>query len=156
MEKEIIIDITNSNELLEKYNKNKVCKDVIEYLVKEAMILDNEAKIKIIVHKDSELLDFDCKELIKNGLKDEYKRNITKHHDNNIKQIYFLILGVLIIYISSFFKGQALLREIILIIGWVPIWEMARIELIPDVQGRIKRKILKKLIYNSEISEIIK
>ena len=59
-------------------------------------------------------------------------------------------------YISTFFRGQALLGEIILIIGWVPIWEMARIELLPDVQGRIKRKILRKLIYHSEIIERIK
>ena len=56
MEKEIKIDIANRDNLLEKYNESKVCKDVIEYLVKEAMLVDKETTIKIVVNKDSAVL----------------------------------------------------------------------------------------------------
>lgn len=154
MEKEIKIDIANRDDLLEKYNENKVCKDVIEYLVKEAMLVSKEENIKIVVNKDSAVLNADCKELIKNGLKDEYKRSMAKQHSDNVKQIYFFIIGVLLIFISTFFKEQGLLREVILIIGWVPIWEMVRIELLPDAQGRVKRRVLRKLMH-SEIVERI-
>ena len=48
MEKEIKIDIASREDLLEKYNENKVCIDVIEYLVKEAMLVDKEENIKIV------------------------------------------------------------------------------------------------------------
>lgn len=154
MEKEIKIDIANREDLLEKYNENKVCRDVIEYLVKEAMLVDKEEKIKIIVNKNNAVLNSDCKELIKSGLKDEYKRSMNKQQDNNIKQLYFFFAGVFLIFLSTLFKEQLILREVILIIGWVPIWEMVRIELIPDAQGRVKRRVLRKLMH-SEIVERI-
>lgn len=79
---------------------------------------------------------------------------MAKQHYDNVKQIYFFIIGVLLIFISTFFKEQGLLREVILIIGWVPIWEMVRIELLPDAQGRVKRRVLRKLMH-SEIVERI-
>ena len=154
MEKEIKIDIASREDLLEKYNESKVCKDVIEYLVKEAMLVDKETNIKIIVNKETAVLNTNCKELIKNGLKDEYERSLEKNHSNNVKQIYFFIIGVLLIFMSTFFKEQGLIREVILIIGWVPIWEMVRTELLPDAQGRGKRRILRKLMH-SEIVERI-
>ena len=154
MEKEIKIDIACREDLLEKYNESKVCKDVVEYLVKEAMLVDKETSIKIVVNKDSAVLNSDCKELIKNGLKDEYKRSMARQHDNNVKQTYFFIIGIIIIFISTLFKEQGLLKEVLLIIGWVPIWEMVRIELLPDAQGRVKRRILRKLMH-SEIVERI-
>ena len=154
MEKEIKIDIATREDLLEKYNESKVCKEVIEYLIKEAMLVDKENIIKIVVNKDSAVLNEDCKELIKTGLKDEYKRSMSKQHDNNVKQIYFFIMGFLLIFLSTFFKEQGILREIILIIGWVPIWEMVRIELFPDARERVKRRVLRKLMH-SEIVERI-
>ena len=154
MEKEIKIDISSREHLLEKYNENKVCRDVIEYLVKEAMLVDKETNIKIVVNKDSAAINADCKELIKKGLKDEYERSISKNHSDNVKQIYFFIIGVLLIFMSTFFKEQGLIREVILIIGWVPIWEMVRTELLPDAQGRVKRRVLRKLMH-SEIVERI-
>ena len=61
MEKEIKIDITNRANLLEKYNESKVCKDVIEYLLKEAMFVDKETNIKIVVNKNGAVLNSDCR-----------------------------------------------------------------------------------------------
>lgn len=154
MGKEIKIDIVNKKDLLEKYNENKVSRDVIEYLIKEAMLAEKEDKIEIIVNKDKEILSEDCKELIKNGLKDEYKRSLETEHDNNIKQLYFLILGIILLFFSTQIKEDGIWKEILLISGWVPIWEMVKIELFPDVQGRIKRRYIKKLL-KSEIIERI-
>jgi len=39
-----------------------------------------------------------------------------------------------------------------LISGWVPIWETIEIELFPDAEGKLKRKIIKQLL-NCEIVE---
>lgn len=46
------------------------------------------------------------------------------------------------------------MKEILLISGWVPIWEMVKIELFPDVQGRIKRKYIKKLLKSDIIEKV--
>jgi len=154
MEKEIKIDISSREDLLEKYNESKVCKDVIAYLVKEAMLVDKETTIKIVVNKDSAVLNSDCIELIKNGLKDEYKRSMAKQHSDNVKQIYFSIIGVFLIFLATILKNVGILKDVILVVGGVPIWETIRIELFPDAQGRVKRRVLRKLM-QSEIVERI-
>ena len=151
MEKEIKIDIVDKSDLLEKYNENKVSRDLIEYIIKEAMLINKEDKINIIVNKDK-TIEEDCKMLTINGLKDEYKRSIEKQHDNNIKQIYLLILGIILLFLSTLIKDEGIWKEILLISGWVPIWEMVKIEIFPDVEGRIKRRIIKKIL-KSEIIE---
>lgn len=154
MKKEIKIDITSKTDLLEKYNEKKISRDVIEYLIKEAMLIRKEEKMEIIINKRTEKLSEDCKELIKKGLEDEYKRSLKIHHDNNIKQIYFLILGIILLFFSTTIKQNAIWREILLISGWVPIWEMVKIELFPDVQGRIRRKVIKKILKNEIIERM--
>ena len=152
MEKEIKVDISSREELLERYNDSKVCRDVVEYIIKEAMLVEKNKKIKIVVNKDNAVINENCKELIINGLRDEYKRSLERQHDNNIKQIYFFIMGSILIYLSFKIKNVQVWREILLISGWVPIWEMVKIELFPDVEGRIKRRIINKLL-KSEIVE---
>ena len=66
--------------------------------------------------------------------------------------IIFLGLGILFIYLSTLIKNGDVWKEIILITGWVPIWKMIEVEILPDVAGRRKRKIIKKLL-NSEFIE---
>lgn len=149
MEKNIEIDIVNKSNLLEKYNKNKASRSLIEYIIKEARILDKNEKIKIVINKNN-TIEEDCKKLIVDGLKDEYKRSEEKYHANNIKQIYLLILGVILLFISTRIRADVIWKEILLIGGWVPIWEMVKIELFPDIEGRIKRRVIKKIL-ESEI-----
>ena len=79
---------------------------------------------------------------------------INKYRSNNKKQILFLFLGMIFIFISLQIQ-QAVWKEIILITGWVPIWEMIRIELFYDVEGRRKRKIIKRLLKNEIIEKNI-
>ena len=154
MSKEIKIDIVNRNDLLEKYDENKISRDVIEYLIKESMLVNKQEKIEIIINKDKSILTEDCNDLIKKGLKDEYKRSIEIQHDNNIKQIYFLILGIILLFLSTQIQENGIWKEILLISGWVPIWEMVKIELFPDVQGRIRRRFIKKLLKSNIIEKI--
>ena len=47
-----------------------------------------------------------CKKLIIAGLKDEYEISKRQHHKNNIKQIYFLIMGSILIYLSFKIKAS--------------------------------------------------
>lgn len=74
---------------------------------------------------------------------------VENRNRTNEKQFIFLLLGILFIFLSTLIES-AVWREVILITGWVPIWKMLEIELIPDVYARRKRYIIKKLL-NSKI-----
>ena len=53
---------------------------------------------------------------------------------------------------ATLIKEDVIWKEVLLIGGWVPIWETIDIELFSDLEGRRKRIILKKLL-KSEIIE---
>ena len=75
---------------------------------------------------------------------EEYDKSIEDRNRNNVKQLIFLFLGMLFIFIATSIESRGMWREIILITGWVPIWEMVKIELFSDVYGRRKRNIIKR------------
>ncbi len=148
MEKIIEIDLNNKYDLIDKYNEKKISNEIIEYIIKQAKFLRNK-QLKIIINKKC-IIDKDIVKLIREGLEEEYARSLEEHNTNNIKQILFLILGVTFIFLSTLIDEGVIWKEVLLISGWVPIWEMIEVELFPDVDGRRKRKLIKKLL-NSEI-----
>ena len=145
MEQIIKIDLTNRNNLIDKYNEEKVSHGLIEYIIKQVNDIVVYDEIKIIINKKCNFNE-DCVKLIKEGLKEEYNRSLKKRNDNNIKQLIFFILGVLFIYLSTLMKNDIVWREIVLITGWVPIWKMIEVEILPDVAARRKRKIINKIL----------
>lgn len=151
MDKEIKIDIVNKSDLLEKYDESKASREVVEYLIQAAMVVEESEKIKVIINKNSEI-DENAKELVIEGLKDEFKRSKRRNYKNNIKQIYLLFLGIFLLFLFTLIPEEGIWKEILLISGWVPIWEMIEMELFPDAEGRIRRKIIKRLL-TSEIIE---
>lgn len=64
-------------------------------------------------------------------------------------QLIYLVVGVLIIFLSTLINGEVF-REVTLICGWVLIWATVELEIFSDIEGRKRRKKLKKLL-NSEI-----
>ena len=152
MEEIIEISINNKYDLINKYNDKKVSNNLLKYIIKQTILLEKNKSIKILINKKLDI-DINSVELIKEGLKEEYKRSVEDLHRNNIKQIILLLLGMFFIFIATRIEKIGMWREIILITGWVPIWEMVKIELFSDVYGRRKRKIIKRLL-KSEILEI--
>ena len=151
MNKIIEIDITDKNTFFDTYNQKRVSSNLIEYIIKQAMIIGNQDKIKIVINKKCSL-EKDCSKLVKEGLKEEYNRSLKKHHNTNMKQVGLLLLGILLLFISSRIDDSLIWKEVLLISGWVPIWEMIELELFPDAEGRLKRRVINKLL-NCEIVE---
>ena len=152
MERNIEIDLSNDDDLLERYSENKISKEMLEYIIKQARFIDRSEKFKIVINKKYET-NKDIIKMIKEGLKDEYNISIKQRHNNNMKQLWLMILGIIFLFLSTLIKEDVIWKEILLISAWVPIWEMIEVELFPDVEGRKRRKIIKKLL-NSEIKEI--
>ena len=72
-------------------------------------------------------------------------------HYNNIRQLILFIIGLILLILSMTIEID-LLKEILLIGSWVPIWEAFDSELFLDFNEKTKRKILKKLM-KSKITE---
>lgn len=154
MEELIKIDLNNKNDLLDKYNNKNISDDIIKYIIKKARKIPKYKRIKIIINKKSDI-NIDTSELIKQGLKEAYNTSIQERNCNNLKQFMFLGLGIFFIFLSTLIEKKGIWKEILLITGWVPIWEMIEVELFPDVYGRRKRRIIKKLLDSQIIENII-
>lgn len=150
MEKIIEVYLHDKYDLVEKYNENKLSKELIEYITKQAIPVGKNDKIKIVLNVKCDNMDRDCTELLKVGLSEEYNRIIKEHEITNIKQFCLLILGIIFLFLSTLINDETIWKEILLIIGWVPIWEAVDIELFSDIKSKRKKKIIKKLL-NSEI-----
>lgn len=144
---EIIIDISSIDDVYEKYNKNEISKELINYIIEKCY---NEKNIKIIINNK---LDINIKPLIYKGLENEYNRIYLKYKKNNKIQIIYLILGIIILGISSIIS-ENVISEVILVTGWVFIWSVVELEIFTDTTGRKKRKIIKKIL-KSEIIEVL-
>lgn len=151
MEKNIKIDLNDKYDFVDKYNEEKVSNEILEYIIKQTMHLKRNEKVKIIIDKRCNI-EKDCNNMIKEGIEEEYSKSLRIHHDNNIKQVIFFVLGILFIFLSTLIKEESIWKEILLISGWVPIWEMIEVELFSDMEGRKRRIILRKLL-KSEVIE---
>jgi len=148
MEKEIEIDLVSEEDLFERYNKKVVSEDLINYIVRKTINIGSEYKIKLIINNETK--NKNVVSLIKEGLEKEYERCKIEYIRNNIMQLVYLVIGILILIISNIIT-ETVFKEIILIGGWLFIWNMGEMELFQDNSNRRRRKILKKLL----VSEIV-
>ncbi len=151
MEKVINIDINEESDMVEKYDNSKISQELLEYIIEKAKFTKKYDKIKIVINNNCQIkLNFP--KMFYNAFEEEYKNNVQDHLRNNILQLVLLFLGIIFIFISFQIKNNEIWKEIFLIGGWVPIWEMVDLELFTDVRGKRRSKILLKLI-DSEIVE---
>lgn len=142
------IDIKNENDLFEKYSKTNISKELINYLVLNTSKHRKNDKFKIIINNYTNI---EAYELLIKGLKDNYEKSLDRYIYNNKIQIIYLIIGLILLFISKYIE-EVVFNELILIIGWFFIWVMFEEELSSDITNRKRRKILKKLL-KSEIIE---
>ncbi len=138
--KKIVVNLKDESDLYERYNNN-ISMDLIKYLMKESKYIKDDFKIVVNTKVNVENLD----SLIKAGLNKAYNesRIIDKLLDN--KQILFFLIGSLFLIISTYIMNDVL-NEIIIIIGWVAIWEVVDISLNVDSEQNLNRRLLKKLL----------
>ena len=111
MEKNIEVDLSNDEDLLEKYNENKISKEMLEYIIEQAMFINKNQKIKIIINKKYET-NRNITKMIKDGLKDEYNMGIRERHDNNMKQLWLLVLGIIFLFLSTLIEEDVIWKDL--------------------------------------------
>lgn len=139
--KKIIANIKSEDDLYEKYS-NSISRDLINYLIKEAKY-SNDDNIKIIINTNLNIDNIES--LIKDGLVNTYNesKKIDRMHDS--KQLMFFIIGIVFLIVSTLVFYD-IIKEIIIIAGWVAIWEVVDISLNIDSELKINRKLIKKLL----------
>lgn len=146
--KNIIVNIESKSDIYEKYN-NGLSRDLINYLIKESKFAHDN--IKITINTNLKLDNIDT--FIKDGLKNAYNETRIIDRTHNIKQLLLLIIGTIFLIISTLTFN--IIKEIIIIAGWVAIWEVVDISLNIDSELKLTRKIIKKLINcKIEVNEI--
>ena len=145
MKKVIEIDLNSKEDLLEKYNNKRISKDLIEYLINETNFINKKDNVVIQINNNIKT-DIDIAKYLINGLKDEYESNIKSHLKNNIIQIILFFLGIFFLFLSTQINDNDIWKEILLIGGWVPIWEMIDLELFNDFRGHKRKRIIQKLL----------
>ena len=140
----IVLNIKQEEDLYEKYSNN-VSRDLINYLIRETKYVNDDIKIRI----NTKLKIDNIENIIKNGLMKIYNESRKFDKILDSKQIMFFIIGVMFLLLSSLIP-TALIKEIIIIAGWVAIWEVVDISLNVDSELKLNRKLVKKLM-NSNI-----
>ena len=151
MKKTIVVDLEHKADLVSRYNDEKVDDDLIEYLIKQGMYYKRSDKFVIVVEK-SKNVEQSSINYIKAGLNEAYNKSLKIRDLNNLKQIGLFFMGIFFLTLSTLVDSESIWYELMIIGGWVPIWEMIEVELFPDVEERRKRKVIKKLL-KSEIVE---
>lgn len=143
MKKVININLDSEEDLKEKYNSNVVSRDLINYILDQAHFINRKDELEIIVNKN---FGEDCVGSIKTGLRNEYLKASKETRFNNIKQITFLLLGLICLIIYAFLDNIEVVSEILLIGGWILMGEAIEIQLFTDPLIKRNKMILKKIL----------
>ncbi|MBE6155791.1 MAG: hypothetical protein E7164_03435 [Firmicutes bacterium] len=144
MEKYIDIEIRNESDLYDKYNNLKASPELISYIIESSITFYSASKITLVVNNYLKK-DIECKKLIDEGLRNEYKKSLRRHQRNNIAQVFYFVVGIFTLFLSTLVKSE-IFKELIVIGGWVFIWELVEVELFSEMKGLKRRRLIKKIL----------
>lgn len=144
MNKTITITINSKKDLFDVYNTKEINDKLIAHLIKEAAYITTKDNLAIkIINKTKG--NMNITNLIKYRLKREYDSVIFEHHKNNLTQFILFIIGVTILVIAKLYN-HLIWHDVLVIIGWVPIWEMVDIEIFDNINEKRLKKVINKLL----------
>lgn len=152
MEKILRLDLNSKDDLFEKYNGEKVSSELIQYMVDSVPRMKRNDTLKVVINNKIKG-NLRCSELIKKALDEACVKSDFRFHNTNMKQISFLLLGVLALIIASFVSGDVL-KEIIIIGAWVLLWDAVEMEIVDDINNRKKKRLLKKILSSEFVENI--
>jgi len=143
MKKVIKINLNSEEDLVDKYNEEHVSKELTDYILKQTHFINKKDEKYVIINKKFEK---DSIGLIKTGLRNECLSAIKQSKFDNIKQITFLLLGLLCLVLYALIDNVEIFSEIILIGGWILIGEAIEIQLFSDAEIKRRKMIIKKIL----------
>ena len=159
MNNKIIIHLNEEKDYINKFNPNRISEELYNYIINEAKTISLTDKIIIeIIQNEYLLTDLQKEELCK-VIKMTYEDDMNDliYFDNKLvlKDLILLLIGIIITFICFLFKNLPPISEIILIKGWLMIWEALDKLLFSRTENKIKitrrKQLIKsKIIFNEQ------
>lgn len=146
----IVVEINNKENIFNKFNEKQISDGLAQYIItnaKKSLLGEN---IKLVI-KQNILLTTQEQIKIVDAIREYFgllvREKILYLRINNIKQTVLSIVGILLIIFSEFLSltFDYLIPELLLIAGWIVIWEVLDSILFVDSKTKIGKKIYLKL-----------
>ena len=152
MNKETIIAISfdEKDDYINQFNNNKLSNSLSNYILEECRGKSLANRITLNVKTNFKISVQEKEEFIK-MVHENYKTDLEEYtlvlKHSNLKKILIFFIGIVLIYLAYFndIVSNKVISEVILVIGWVAIWEAAYTWLFESNENRIKIKRLRQL-----------
>lgn len=147
------INIKNKEDYKNTYNENELSSELKQYILDHVKSKNTKQNIKLDITTDFKMDEKETLNLtymIRRafGLDVSEIMNISKKR--SLKSLFAFILGTIFLLIYSFVPKQYVVTEIILIIGWVLIWESTYNFLFKNIETKLmitrRKQIIKSKI----------
>lgn len=147
------INIKNKEDYKNTYNENELSSELKQYILDHVKSKNTKQNIKLDITTDFKMDEKEALNLtymIRRafGLDVSEIMNISKKR--SLKSLFAFILGTIFLLIYSFVPKQYVVTEIILIIGWVLIWESTYNFLFKNIETKLmitrRKQIIKSKI----------
>jgi len=145
----IEIELKDKKDFVSKYNNNRISNELYNYIKEESKLLNIKEQFNIeikpqfkMTDEEKELLALNIKKTTSEEIKDlEYIEKKVL-----IKELLFLMIGIIITFFWFVVRKSEFISEIILIIGWLFVWEAVKKLVFSKVENRLNIKRLKQIV----------
>lgn len=144
----IEINITNYEDVVEKFDNNKLSNELAKFIYNQYTALSVNKGVEININSNlTEEQKNNLADMIHRHFGLETQKSILTFKYKTKYQILLFLIGILLIALSnlSLISNLSTIHEILLIFGWVAVWELIYDIMFVDIKENIKRKRLKKL-----------
>ena len=143
------IELKDKKDFVSKYNNNRISNELYNYIKEESKLLNIKEQFNIeikpqfkMTDEEKELLALNIKKTTSEEIKDlEYIEKKVL-----IKELLFLMIGIIITFFWFVVRKSEFISEIILIIGWLFVWEAVKKLVFSKVENRLNIKRLKQIV----------
>ena len=147
----IQIYLNDKKDYISKFNQERISKELYGYIKNEVKLININKKINIEITSKFSLTDKEKETLalnIKNTSEEELNDIKVLEEKVILKDLLLLLRGIIIIFIYFILKNTPIISEVILIIGWLFIWEAIARLLFAGTERKIQKQRLKQIIYS--------
>ena len=146
----IKIEIRDQEKIYNDFDRSKLSDELGRYIYNQRSLynINQKVGIDILLFDDiSTYEELELQRMIHKYFKNKVKEMTQIEKQDTIKKILLFLIGTIIIFLSHniHFKNDFIVTEILLIIGWVAIWEVFDIVLFRETKRKFKLNIYKKL-----------
>lgn len=152
MNKNVInLTIQSKEDFYDKFNTNQLSKELGDYLYNNNLQFPFKEPLSIRIITTFKLEKKDQEEIV--DMIREYfglsiRETLNYYKFNRVKKLILFILGIVLICCAHFteLRHDFIFSEVLLIVGWVAIWEVFENILLVETKKRFKLKYLKRLV----------